>query len=177
MNVFWLEALVNLFALSLTGSGSIGVLCGSFQLPTSFSVHCLSLQLCPRAAALTTAVWLVWHQWFCSTFPPLLWLCAVYLSALCLMRSCLSHVSHRRRGPDFLMFTPMCLISGAVLDEQNVITCCMYSSNYDFLFSCCIPAPLFLCLCHSTLLYEKLLWMPFSPQAPAPLLLSLFFHF
>lgn len=32
----------------------------------------LSLLLCPCAAALTTAVWLVWHQWFCSPFPPLL---------------------------------------------------------------------------------------------------------
>lgn len=56
-----------------------------------------------------------------------------------------SRLSRRRWGPDFLMFTQMCLISGAVLDEQNVITCCMYSSNYDFLLSCCI-SPLFLCV-------------------------------
>lgn len=36
----------------------------------------------------------------------------------------------------------MCFISGAVLDEQNVITCCMYSSDYDFLFSCCLSPSL-----------------------------------
>lgn len=43
-------------------------------------------------------------------------------SALCLMRSCALTAHAEDGGPDFLMFTQMCFISGAVLDEQNLIT-------------------------------------------------------
>lgn len=84
----------------LTGSSSIGVLTWPFQLKLPLLVHCLSLLLCPFATALTTAVWLVWPHWFCSPFPPLLWLFAVYLSAF---------VSHALLCwgwcPDFLMYS------------------------------------------------------------------------
>lgn len=88
VNVFWLvffSLLISCISF-LTASSSIGVLCRSFQLPTSSSsrIAFLScsvpvLQLWPPLCDLYE------HQWFCSPLPPLFWLSAIYLSALCLM--------------------------------------------------------------------------------------------
>lgn len=164
--------LILAFSFSLAPAASV---CSVGHFSFLLFVHCLSLLLCPCAAALTTAVWLVWHQWFCSPFPPLLLTFVCDLS-LCLVSRALmrSHCSRRGWGPDFLMFTQMCFISGAVLDEQNVITCCVYSSDYDFLFSCYLSPSLSLSV---SSLQHIALWKAFvnafSPPQAAPFFLFL----
>lgn len=175
MNVLWLGLLIYLHFFShwlqrhrctvlAISAWNFFSLCFAFPLP-----------LCPCATALTAAV---------STCMTSVILLTVFSSSLtvrnlslCLVSHAFmrSHLSRRRWGPDFWMFTQMCLISGAVLDEQNVITCCMYSSNYDFLFFL-LHISISPCLCCGTLLYEKLLWMPFFPQA-VPVFFFLFVIF
>lgn len=160
-----LSPLVSWFFCIFTGSSSIGVLCWSFQLQTS------SLCALPFSPALSLCCSSDHCCVTCMTSVILLTFSSSTLTVcdlpLCLVSHAFmrSHRSRRGWGPDFWMFTQMCFISGAVLDRQNVITCCMYSSNYDFLFSCCLSS-LSLCLCCSTLLYEKLLSIPFSSRLP-----------
>lgn len=109
---------------------------GHFSFKLLLFVHCLSLLLCPCAyssdrccvTCMTSVILLTFSSSTLTVWD--LSLCLVSHAFMC------SHRSRRGCGPDFLMFTQMCFISGAVLDEQNVITCCMYSLDYDFLFSC-----------------------------------------
>lgn len=141
---------------------------GHFSFKLLLFVHCLSLLLCPCAyssdrccvTCMTSVILLTFSSSTLTVWD--LSLCLVSHAFMC------THRSRRGCGPDFLMFTQMCFISGTVLDEQNVITCCMYSLDYDFLFSC-FSFFISLCLCYSTLLYEKLFVNAFFPQA-APFL-------
>ena len=142
----------------LTGSSSIGVLCWSFHLPAPLRALPFSpaLSLCyssgHRCVICMTSVILL-------TFFLLLYFdCVRFISLSCVpCFHAFSLLAPRTGGrPESSMFTRMCSVSGAVLDEQNVITRCMYSSDYDFLFSCCLSFFLSLCVCCRTLLYEKL---------------------
>lgn len=166
VNVFWLGS-PNFCIFFLTGSSNIGVLCRSFQLQTS------SLCALPFSPALSLCYSSEHCCVTCMTSVILLTFSSSTLTvcnlALCLMSRAFhafSLLTLRMVARLLNVFTQMCFISGAMLDEQNVITCCMYSSDYDFLFPCYLSPSLPLCLCYSTLLYEKLLWVLFPPRLP-----------
>lgn len=172
----WMYSDFFAFPFSLAPA-AFGVLCRSSQLQTSsFCIAFFLSPLCPLpcyssdcccVTCMTSVILLTFSS---STLTVLR-----FISLPCV--SCahaFSHCSRRGWGPDFWMFTQMCFISGAMLDEQNVITCWMYSSNYEFLFSCCISPSLSLCL----LLQHIALWRAFCECLFSPLgCPSFFFNF
>ena len=161
----WVLQSLNFSIFFLTGSNSISVLCWPFQLQTP------SLCALPFSPALSLCYSSDHCCVTCMTSVIRLTFSSSTLTVCSLSLCLVSHAfmrslgSHQGRGPDFLMFTQMCFISGAMLDEQNVIICWMYSSDYDFLFSCYLSFCLSVCLLQHIALWKAFLNTP-TPRLP-----------
>lgn len=180
VNVLWLESLGLLIFLHFLSHWLQQHWCTVLVIPASnFFSLCIALLSCSVSCAYSSDHCCV--TCMTSVIPlnvssSTLTVCSL---SLCLVSHAFmpSRLSRRRWGPDFLMFTQMCLISGAVLDEQNVITCCMYSSNYDFLLSCCISPSLFLSVFATAHCFMKSFCECLFPPQAAPFFFYFFYFF